>query len=340
MPVLSIFSRFLDALEVPYTAWYSDDQFKKMTFKSLYGLSHLLTEYGVRNQAVKFADKQEITSLATPFLAQTKAGIFVIVLDIANSMVTYDSRGEILKIDLPSFLTAWNGIALLAFPNDKSREPEYSSHKLTEIISRSSKYALAAAAIFIFGYFFITRELYAHLSSILLTIFNCAGLWFSYMLVQKSLNIHTKTSDKVCGALEKGGCDSIMELKVSKLFGVFSWSEVGFGYFGVSLATLLVFPHLWPALAICNICCLPYTFWSIWYQKFRAKHWCTLCVAVQSTLWALFFCYLGGGWLAKAWPPHPSLLALLLCYLCAVLSINFLLGFFSKLPCHEKHPAA
>lgn len=340
MPVLTIFSRFLGALEVPHTAWYSDDQFKKMTFKSLYGLSHLLTEYGVRNQAVKFTDKQEITSLGTPFLAQTKAGIFVIVLDIANGMVTYDSRGEILKIDLPSFLTAWNGIALLAFPDDKSREPEYSQHKLTEIISRSSKYALAAAAIFIFGYFFVTRQLYAHLSTILLTIFNCAGLWFSYMLVQKSLHIHTKTSDKVCGALEQGGCDSIMELKVSKLFGVFSWSEVGFGYFGVSLATLLVFPHLWPALAICNICCLPYTFWSIWYQKFRAKHWCTLCVCVQSTLWLLFFSYLGGGWLAQALPLHFDFFVLLAVYLFTVLFMNMILTIFKNLPCHEKNSRA
>lgn len=171
----------------------------------------------------------------------------------------------------------------------------------------------------------------------LLTAFDCIGLYFSFLLLQKSLNIHTAASERVCGILEQGGCDSIMQLKVSKLFGVFSWSEVGFGYFGISLVTLLIFPHLLPQLALCNVCCLPYTAWSIWYQRFRAHHWCTLCVGVQSTLWALFFCYLGGGWLRHAFPLHIDFLTLIAVYVFAVLFINYTLRIFKNLPNHEKN---
>lgn len=171
----------------------------------------------------------------------------------------------------------------------------------------------------------------------LLTAFDCIGLYFSFLLLQKSLNIHTAASERVCGILEQGGCDSIMQLKVSKLFGVFSWSEVGFGYFGISLVTLLIFPHLLPQLALCNVCCLPYTVWSIWYQRFRAHHWCTLCVGVQSTLWALFFCYLGGGWLHHASPLHIDFLTLIAVYVFAVLFINYTLRIFKNLPNHEKN---
>ena len=174
----------------------------------------------------------------------------------------------------------------------------------------------------------------------LLTLFNCLGLFFSYLLLQKSLGIHTGTSEHVCGILEKGGCDSIMALKVSKLFGVFPWSEVGFGYFGVSLATLLVFPHLRPSLALCNVCCLPYTFWSIWYQRFRAHHWCTLCVGVQSTLWLLFFCYLGGGWFRGAFPLHLDFFVLLAVYVFAVLFLNMILRVFKNLPAHAENSKA
>ena len=338
----SIFSRFLAALEAPHTAWWSDGQFRKMTFKSLYGLSHLLTEYGIPNMAVKFEDKDKIVNLTAPFLAQTEGGIFVIVLDIdrASGTLTYDSAGKTMSVALDTFIKSWNGVALLAFPEKGCGEPDYASHRVTELVSGASGYVLAVAAIVIFAYFFITRQVYAHLSTILLTFFNCVGLYFSYMLVQKTLNIHTAASDRVCGVLEHGGCDTIMQLKVSKLFGVFAWSEVGLGYFGVSLATLLIFPDLWPGLAICNICCLPYTVWSIWYQKFRAKHWCTLCVGVQTTLWLLFFCYLGGGWLALALPLHINFLVLLAVYLFAVLFLNRIIGVFQKLPCHEKnHPA-
>lgn len=338
MAVATIFSRFLSALGVPHTNTWSDKQFRGMTFKSLYGLSHLLTEYGVPNKALRLSDKEEITKLTTPFLAQTKGGIFVIVekMDAAAGTVEYDSVGEMEKTTLQDLIEAWNGIVLLAFPETRSREPDYGSHRLTEIIASASGYALAFAAIIVFAWFFITRGLYSHVSTVLLTIFDCVGLYFSYLLLQKSLNIHTAASDRVCGVLEQGGCDSIMRLKVSKLFGVFSWSEVGFGYFSVSIATLLIFPHMWPYLALCNVCCLPYTLWSIWYQKFKAKHWCTLCVGVQSTLWCLFFCYLCGGWFRDALPLHVNFLILLAVYLFSVLFLNRILTIFKNLPCHEK----
>lgn len=334
MQVHTIFSRFLSALGVPHTNFWSDAQFRHMTFKSLYGLSHLLTEYGVENEGVRFTNKTEISRLDVPFLAQLRSGAFVIVTGISGDKVDYESRGEYLETSFDDFIKAWNGIALLAYPDSGSAEPEYRSHRLTEIISGLARYAFFCCVAIVFFWFFITRGLYGHVSTLLLTVFNCAGLYFSYLLLQKSLNIHTAASDKVCGVLEQGGCDSIMQLKVSRLFGVFSWSEVGFGYFGISLITLLLFPHMWPALAICNVCCLPYTFWSIAYQKFVAKHWCTLCVGVQTTLWLLFFCYVGGGWLGM--PIHLDFVVLLAVYAAAVLGLNLVLNVLKHLPCHEK----
>lgn len=332
----SIFTRFLNALGVPHTEEYSESEFRGMTFKSLYGLSHLLTQYGVRNRGVKVSAKEELTAIPTPFLAQTSAGIFVIVnkIDTGANTVEYDSLGVEETAPLPDFINAWNGIALLAYPDEGSREPEYARHRLTETVAGLSKYALAVAAVTVVAYFIVSRGVYAHLSTVMIALLDCVGLYFSFLLLQKSLNIHTAASDRVCGVLEKGGCDSIMSLRVSKLFGVFSWSEVGFGYFGVSLVTLLMFPHMWPSLALCNVCCLPYTVWSIWYQRFRARHWCTLCVGVQSTLWLLFFCYLGGGWLGRSFPLHIDLFVLIAVYVFAVLFINLILRVFKNLPCH------
>lgn len=334
----TIFSRFLTALEVPHTDAYSDSRFREMTFNSLFGLSHLLTEYGIANEALLVGDKTELTLMPTPFLAQTTQGVFVIVnrIDTGAGLVTYDSLGESETVCLKGFEKAWNGIALIGYPDDKSVEPEFRAHRLATVVGRLSGYALALAVTAVTTYFFVTRGLYAHLSTVLLFIFNLLGLYFSFLLVQKSLHIHTAASDRVCGVLEQGGCDSIMELKVSKLFGVFSWSEVGLGYFGVSLITLLLFPHLWPALALCNVCCLPYTVWSIWYQRFRAHHWCTLCVGVQSTLWAIFLTNLSGGWLAPSFPVRFDFIILIAVYVFAVLSINLLLRMLKSIPCHEE----
>lgn len=88
MSVPTIFSRFLGGMGVLHTNTYSDREFYTMTFKSLYGLSHLLTTYGIKNEGLNFTDKNEVKQLATPFLAQTKSGVFVIINEIDPSAGT------------------------------------------------------------------------------------------------------------------------------------------------------------------------------------------------------------------------------------------------------------
>lgn len=329
----TIFTRFLKALGVPHTRSYADEQFRGMTFKSLFGLSHLLKDYGIPSEGWKLSDKGELDSLTPPFLAQRKDGVFVIVeeLNKDKDIITYDQKGERKSEPTTEFIENFNGIILTAYPDHNSAEPQYRSHALSETVALTSRYILVIAAIGVMAYFFITRGLWRHASIVIMTALDCLGLWLSYMLLQKSLGIHTSTSERVCGVLEKGGCDVITSSKASKLFGVFSWSEVGFGYFGTSLITLLLFPDMWPALAACNICCLPYTIWSISYQKFVAHHWCTLCVGVQATLWAIFFCNLAGGWIGKIFPLHFDLLVLAGVYVVSVLALNRLLSSFKRI---------
>lgn len=329
----TIFPRFLKALGVPHTATYSDMRFNTMTFSSLFGFSHLLSDYGIPSKAYLIEDKNEFSKLTPPFLAQTTSGVFTIVeaVDTEVGTVTYDSMGAVSTVPLATFEKAWNGIVLLAFPSSASAEPDWRNHRLQEIVASATRWVLGISVLGVIAYFFVSRGLWRHVSTCLLTVFDCVGIYLSYLLMQKTLGIHTAAGDRVCGVLEKGGCDDVLSLKVSKLFGVISWSEVGMGYFSVSLATLLVFPHLWGALALFNLCCLPYTVWSITYQKFKAKRWCTLCVGVQSTLWLLFFCYLGGGWIRHILPLRLDYAVLLGTYVGAVLLLNLFSTTFRRL---------
>lgn len=337
MAIPTIFTRWLKELGVPHTVEYSDTQFHTLSFKSLFGLQKLLKSYGIESSGYLLNNKEELRELTPPFLAQSTDKTILLVKELNGGNVTYDRHGHTFTEPVDTFSEKWSGVAFLAFPTADSAEPDYRQHRLTEIISSLSAYALGAATLIVFAYFFISRGIYSHVSTVLITLFDLAGLYLSYMLLQKSLNIHTRTNDRVCSVLEKQGCDTIVNSPASKLFGVFSWSEVGFGYFGVSLATLLLFPHLWPSLAVFNACCLPYTCWSIWYQRFRAHHWCTLCVGVQATLWLLFFCYLGGGWFGRFLPFHPDTLILLAVYVFTVLLVNMILRIFKNIPCHERN---
>jgi hypothetical protein len=50
----------------------------------------------------------------------------------------------------------------------------------------------------------------------------------------------------------------------------------------------LLLPQYISFLAVINIFTLPYTLWSVWYQKVKAKQWCPLCLIVQALLWGIF----------------------------------------------------
>lgn len=311
----------LTVLEVPFTRQYTCNRFAGMPFKTMFGLSKLLQEYGVGSEGYSLADPGELTKIEPPFLAHTHRG-FVIIDRIDDGSVEYISQGVKEQIALPKFLNAFDGTVVLLYPSPDAHEPEYRLHARLALFQRAKKWVLAACAAALLIYLFVSNGLAQYVSCYFLLAFNLAGLYFTYLLVQKSLHRNSQAADRVCGVLQAGGCDDILQLSASKFFGLFGWSEVGFAYFSVSLMTMLLFPYMLPWLALCNVCCLPFTVWSIWYQRFRAHKWCTLCVSVQSLLWCLFFSYLFGGWLGEAWPPTISFFALGVSYLAVMLGIN------------------
>lgn len=325
----TIFSLFLESLGVPHTPEYSDDRFRNMTFKSLFGFSRLLKEYGIDNEAYQIADKLEIDRLDTPFMAQGNQK-FVIVTSVTPDSVTYLTETGPVVSTRDNFFRRWNGVVLMAYPDENSIEPDYAAHRRAMIIDAAKKWILIASAAIIALYLFISSGLYADWSDVALLATNGAGLYVSYLLMLKTLNIKSRSADRACGFIETHGCDHVLSSAMSSFMGIFKWSEVGLAYFSVSLMTLLVFPGYTNYLAFLNLFCLPYSFWSVWYQKTRAKAWCTLCLSVQALLWLSFFCYLGGGHIRDIFPLRPEVFILGLSYLTALLAINRLSPYFSK----------
>ncbi|MCM1293501.1 MAG: hypothetical protein NC111_07190 [Bacteroides sp.] len=320
----SLIEDYLMLLGVPFTADYAEKQIDDMPFKTLFGLKKVLDTYGIKSEGLSLCDRKEITKLDTPFIANTIKGP-VVVSDLSKDELTYYSQGIAEEISLANFVKAWTGEVMLSYPTAASIEPNYAFHARIEALKRMKKWVFLGCALFILIYLVATRHLYDHVPTMALILFDLVGLFFTTLLVMKSMNVSTKTGDKVCGVLQKGGCDRILEMSASKFFGLFGWSEVGFSYFSVSLVSLLISPETLPWLALCNVCCLPFTVWSIWYQRFRAHHWCTLCVGVQCTLWLCFFAYLAGGWLHDAWPLTWTLVAVGAAYLGVMLGLNALM---------------
>lgn len=78
----NIFSRWLNYLEVPYSKYFSEKLFQEHPHKyTLYGISNLLSSYGIENVCVELKDKESIFDLSTPFLARLLV-VLSIYLDI------------------------------------------------------------------------------------------------------------------------------------------------------------------------------------------------------------------------------------------------------------------
>lgn len=325
----NILADYLGVLGVPYTQDYCDKRLEKMPFRSLYGLSKELETCGVECQAYRVNDKSQASQLPVPFIAVTDAGM-LIVTSVDDRGVAYLTQGVEERMDRPEWEEVWDGVAFCGFPQGDACEPDYAAHRRTILLEKIRDKGIVAGVALLFIYLFVSNHIYAHVSTVLLTLFDLAGLYFTYLLVQKSLKIHNPAADEVCKVLQEGGCDSVLETDASKLFGFFGWSEIGFTYFSVSLLALLIFPQSIAYLALFNACCLPFTVWSIWYQHFRAHAWCTLCVSVQCTLWCLFFCYLGGGWFRSIFPLRIDVVVLGVTYLTVLLVLNRILPKFEN----------
>lgn len=101
---------------------------------------------------------------------------------------------------------------------------------------------------------------------------------------------------KFCAGGGKVNCNAILSSKAAKLFPWLSWSEIGFYYFAGSFMYLLIAPaEAMQVLPILNIISLPFILFSIYYQKYVAKQWCSLCLAVQSILALEFLVFVANG---------------------------------------------
>lgn len=331
---MTLLSDFLKQLGVAHTESYSDKAFNTMSFKSLFGFSRLLDSYGVESEAVKLPDKKLYTELPRPYLAQVKS-CFVIVTDIrkeydGSETVDFLHFGQPKKWKLEDFERKATGVVLLAKATKDSREPEYAKHHFFDVVEKGKLWVLSLCALFLVVSGFVIDRFWSNLSTIFLILVNFAGIAVTWLLILKTLKIKSKSADRICGVLEEHGCDHVLEQKASTFFGIFSWSEVGITYFFISTLILFLFPGEIHYLALLNGCCLPFTVWSIWYQKYRIKTWCTLCVTTQGLLWLQFFCYLFGGWWSDIFPLRLSLFLMIAAYGATLMAVNRLMSFIKS----------
>lgn len=110
--------------------------------------------------------------------------------------------------------------------------------------------------------------------------------------------------------------------------GVIGWSELGLSYFISNLFVLLFVPHLLSFVAWIHLLVLPYSIWSVWYQKFRAKSWCLLCLMVQLVFWLLLGGYIWNGFYQVPLFSLENILSIGLVYGIPILGVNWFVSLY------------
>ncbi|MDR1501946.1 MAG: thioredoxin domain-containing protein [Prevotella sp.] len=313
-------------MKVKHTKNFSNKYFNEHPHKyNLFGLSKMLSDYGVENAATKIEDKENnIQNIETPFIAYTGSD-FIPVYKITHDSVSYISKNGNVSIPTKDFCEFWTGITLFAEPNSTSAEPNYKENRRKELFGFIQKIFLLSSIFIIFLLAYISKSFYSNLGLTIGLFVNFSGIYIGYLLVQKQMHIHSEYADKICSLFKQSDCNDVLESKAAKLFGLIGWSEIGLGYFISNTLILLFLSQFISYLALINICALPYSLWSIWYQKNKAKQWCPLCLIVQGLLWAIFIVNLTFGFIQMPILNTTNILIVACLYLIPLLAINMLI---------------
>ncbi len=154
----NVFTSFLSLLNVKFTRKYANKYFNEHPHKyNLFGLSKLLSDYGVKNAGIRVKDKkQDLYDVETLFIAHF-GNDFVVVDKTWKDKVSYHWNGKKMTVSSDSFLEVWDGIILLAETFPESIEPDYKKHKKEVLLVLAQK-VLLFIAIFLILLFFLYSQ--------------------------------------------------------------------------------------------------------------------------------------------------------------------------------------
>ena len=109
----------------------------------------------------------------------------------------------------------------------QARDKNYVEHTSDSVIGVAVRYfEKQGPFIFLFSLFYVflflgVNTLTNGLDFLFTIPFNFLGVYVSYLLVLKQLDVKNKLADKICVAFSsKNGCNAALESSVSKLFGI------------------------------------------------------------------------------------------------------------------------
>lgn len=255
------------------------------TFPSLHSITGVLDHFNIDSLAldipVNKIDEELILQLPACFLTQTEIdGVKDFVLIIRNKVnytVIRDAKDKqkLNALELSSVLT---GIIVAV---EQIEEQENKNNQ--NVIVKNTLGVLIGIGLI--GLLFIGKGDVFSLSYFVLSI---TGLLVSIAIVKQELGVKTNIGNAFCSqATEKKDCNAVLKSKGSMLFKIAKLSDLSVVYFsGLSILSFLciVQAQAFTLLYMMSVVTFPIVIYTLLYQKFKLKQWCTLCLLVSGLL--------------------------------------------------------
>lgn len=279
---MNVVEILLKELNVRHSGHFIEENYVNAPdYDNMWGIRRILSRYGIQTIGVHFKEKEE-AGLTFPCILH-RQGSFVVGTDLEGDKIKYHDGKKYIKEEIHLFNKKWTGKVLFITEKNNAKEPDLFRNIVVDLYYRSVGYFFVAL-VFGLGILALLCQQFLSAESVNM-FFDLTGFSFCILLFQKQLHSKSTLADRVCSILQKGGCDSILESDDAKFFNLVSWTEIGLTYFSSRIILGCLHEDGIILLQLIGWLAMPFGVWSIWYQAYKVKKWCTLCSITQVIVW-------------------------------------------------------
>ena len=279
---MNIVEILLKELKVKHSKKFIEDNYLYAPDSdNMLGIQRVLSRYNIETIGVHFHDKEE-AGITFPCMLHCDKSI-VVGIDIEDDTIRYYFDGKYITEEIRIFNENWTGDVLFVANCEKAKEPSYTQNRIVDFYEDFINYTPFIFIVCLVSLFWMNNNIFTSRSVNM--FFDLSGVCVCILLFLKQLHANNVLADKVCSALEKKGCDSVLESEKAKILGIISWSEIGLAYFSARIIFGSLYENSLVILQMVGWLAMSYGLWSIWSQAFIVRHWCTLCCLIQVIIW-------------------------------------------------------
>lgn len=243
-------------------------------YPSLLAVKDTLDFISISNSVLK-VDFENFNNLPSIFISlineiDDKNNKYLSYFKVIDGIIKHtNSSGEEKIINKDDLETIWTSVVFVITENSIVKKP----WDVGEILSFN-----IIILFLIFTFTFLNFE------TGILIFMNLIGLYFSTEAIKIELGINSIIKDQICNTIDNTDCEGIINSNL-KLFGKFKFNDLSFLFFSTQVLSFVIlgkleYFQLYIFQILLLITSIPITIYSIYYQGWKIKKWCPICICI------------------------------------------------------------